>query len=66
MYFCLHLMNIVDTYIELYTDEKEKKIFLKYKDIQKGAVAKSYMKKDFLIYEEMCITHIYEEAVSRI
>jgi hypothetical protein len=36
-----------------YTDKKEKIIFLKYKDIQMGAVAKSYMRKGFLIYEEM-------------
>jgi hypothetical protein len=28
-------------------------MFLIYKEIQKGAVAKSYMKKGFLIYEEM-------------
>ncbi len=32
-----------------YTD----KIFLIYKEIQSGAVAKSYMRKGFLIYEEM-------------
>ncbi len=35
------------------TDEKEKKIFRIYKEIQSGAVAKSYMRKGFLIYEEM-------------
>jgi hypothetical protein len=46
----------------LYTDEKENKIFLKYKDIQMGSGAKSYMRKDFLIYGEM--RPIYEEAVS--
>jgi hypothetical protein len=34
---------------QLYTDKKEKKIFLIYKEIQKGAVAKSYMRKSFLI-----------------
>ncbi len=34
-----------------YTDKKENKIFLKYKEIQSGAVAKSYMRKGFLIYE---------------
>jgi hypothetical protein len=34
------------------TDKKEKKIFLKYKEIHMGAVAKSYMRKGFLIYEE--------------
>jgi hypothetical protein len=36
-----------------YTDKKEKKIFLICKEIQSGAVAKSYMRKGFLIYEEM-------------
>ncbi len=33
--------------------KKEKKIFLIYKEIQIGEVAKSYMRKGFLIYEEM-------------
>jgi hypothetical protein len=37
----------------LYTDKKENQIFLIYKKIQRGAVAKSYMRKGFLIYEEM-------------
>jgi hypothetical protein len=37
----------------LYTDKKENEIFLKYKEIPSGAVAKSYMRKGFLIYEEM-------------
>jgi hypothetical protein len=50
-----------------YTDKKENKMFLKYKEIQSGAVAKSYMRKGFLIYKEM---HKYfpinEEAVSHI
>ncbi len=36
-----------------YTDKKEKKIFLILKEIQMGSVAKSYMRKGFLIYEEM-------------
>jgi hypothetical protein len=35
-----------------YTDKK-KSIFLIYKKIPSGAVAKSYMRKGFLIYEEM-------------
>ncbi len=35
------------------TDKKEKKIFLVYKEIQKGTVAKSCMRKGFLIYENM-------------
>ncbi len=35
----------------MYTDKKEKKIFLIYWEIQSGAVAKSYIRKGFLIYE---------------
>jgi hypothetical protein len=35
------------------TDKKENKIFLINKEIQSGAVAKSYMRKFFLIFEEM-------------
>jgi hypothetical protein len=40
----------------VYTDKKENQIFLiyiLYKDIQSGAVAKLYMRKGFLIYEEL-------------
>ncbi len=40
-------------WINLYTDKKENQIFLIYKDIQIGAVAKSSMRKGFLVYEEM-------------
>ena len=36
-----------------YTDKKENQIFLINKEIQSGAVAKSYMRKSFLIYEEI-------------
>jgi hypothetical protein len=36
-----------------YTDKKENKLFLIYKEIQMGSVGKSYMRKGFLIYEEM-------------
>jgi hypothetical protein len=36
-----------------YTDKKENLIFLIYKEIQSGAVAKSYMRKSFLTNEEM-------------
>ena len=35
------------------TDKKSKKNFLIYKEIQSGAVAKSYMRKGFLINEQM-------------
>jgi hypothetical protein len=46
---------------------KKKKIFLMYKEIQSGPVAKSYMRIGFLRYEEMRkYFPIYEEAVSRI
>ncbi len=37
----------------LCTDKKENHIFLIFKEIHSGAVAKSYMRKGFLIYEEM-------------
>jgi hypothetical protein len=37
----------------LCTDKKENKIFLIYKELESGAAAKSYMRKGFLIYEEM-------------
>jgi hypothetical protein len=47
-----------------YTDKKETKIFLIYKEMQNGAVAKSYMVKGFLMYEEMRkYLTIFEEAV---
>jgi hypothetical protein len=50
-----------------HTDKKENKIFLIYKEIHMGAVAKSYMGKRFLIYEEMRkYIVIYEEAVNHI
>ncbi len=50
-----------------YTDKKENQIFLIYKEIQSGAVAKWYMRKGFLIYEEMRkYFPIYEEAVNHI
>jgi hypothetical protein len=42
----------------LHTDKKENKIFLIYKEIQMGSSAKPYMRKGFLLYEEMrkCFT----------
>ncbi len=51
----------------MYTDKKGNQIFLINKEIQNGAVAKSYMRQGFLIYEEMRkYFSIYEEAVSHI
>jgi hypothetical protein len=50
-----------------YTDKKEKKIFHTYKEIKMGAVAKSYIRKGFLIYERMRkYLVMYEEAVCHI
>jgi hypothetical protein len=40
----------------LYTDKKEKQTFLIYKELQNGAVAKSYMTNGLLIYGEI-FTH---------
>jgi hypothetical protein len=36
-----------------YTDKKETKTFIIYREIQMGSGAKSNMRKGFLIYEEM-------------
>jgi hypothetical protein len=49
-----------------YTDKKNE-IFVIYKEMHLGSVAKSYIRKGFLIYEEMgkYLTK-YEEAVSQI
>ncbi len=48
-----------------YTDKKENQIFLIYKEIHSGGVAKSYMRKGFPVYEEMRrYFPIYEKAVS--
>jgi hypothetical protein len=53
--------------LQAYTDKKEKKIFLTIKEILSGAVAKSYMRKGFLISEEMRkYFPIYEDAISHI
>ncbi len=52
---------------EGYTDQKENKIFLIHTEIQMGSGVKSYMRKGFLIYEEMRkLFPIYEDAVSHI
>jgi hypothetical protein len=37
---------------DIYTDKKENQTFLIYKEIQNGAVAKSYMTNGLLIYGE--------------
>jgi hypothetical protein len=47
-----------------HTDKKENGLFLIYKEIQMGSVAKSCMRNGFLIYEEMRkYLTIYEEVV---
>ena len=46
------------------TERKANQTFLKYKEILNGAVAKSYMRKGFLINEEMRkYLTIYEETL---
>ncbi len=63
----INLWNTVMPLCYTYTHKKENKIFLIYREIQSGAVAKSYMRKGFLIYEEMRkYFPNYEEAVSHI
>jgi hypothetical protein len=58
----LQLQNTMCTLIK-----KENQTFLIYKEIQMGSGAKSYMRKGFLIYEEMRkFFPIYEKAVSHI
>jgi hypothetical protein len=51
----------------MYTDKKENTIFPIYKEIQSGAVAKSYIRKGILIYEDMRkYLTIHEEAVRHV
>jgi hypothetical protein len=51
----------------VYTNEKENQFFPIYKEIRSGAVAKSYMRKDFPRNEEMGkYFPIYKEVVSYI
>jgi hypothetical protein len=53
--------------LQLHPDKNENKIFLILKEIQMGSGAKLYMRKGFLIYEEMRkYFTIDEEAVSHI
>jgi hypothetical protein len=50
-----------------YIDKKEIPFFLIYKEIQNEAVAKSYIRKGLLIYEEMLkYLTTYVEAVSHL
>jgi hypothetical protein len=51
--------------VDQYTDKKESQILLIYKEIQNGAVAKSYMRKGFLIYEEMPKYLNHEDSLRR-
>ncbi len=44
-------LQVCPNLIVLYTDRKENKIFFIYKEIQKGAVAKSYKTNGLLIYD---------------
>ncbi len=68
--YVMFLEAVCLRFVSCDTDEKEHKIFLIYKEIQMGSGAKSYMRKGFLIYEEMhkYFHHIWglEEVVSHI
>jgi hypothetical protein len=50
-----HIFIVIVYYIFAtpYTDKKENKIFLIYREIQMGSGAKSNIRKGFLIHEEM-------------
>ncbi len=50
LYFCLFIGLLTR---HICTDKKENQIFLIYKEIQNGAVAKSYMTNGLLIYGEI-------------
>ncbi len=45
------MLHLSASRAKLYTDKKENKIFLIYKKIQKGAIAKSYMTNGLVIYD---------------
>jgi hypothetical protein len=45
-------VHFVEYFVD-YTDKKENQIFLIYKEIQSGGVAKSYMTNGLLIYGEI-------------
>jgi hypothetical protein len=60
-------VSVVAHFFQPYALKKKKKNFPIYKELQSGAAAKSYMRKGFLIYEEMRkYFPIHEEAVSHI
>jgi hypothetical protein len=42
--------HVYCVYVTAYTDKKENKMFLIYKEIQKRSVAKSYITKGLIIY----------------
>ncbi len=66
----IHLLRVLNNPSFLQSSrliKKENKTFLIYKEIQMGSGAKSYMRKGFLIYEEMRkYFAIYMEAVTHI
>ncbi len=56
IYYRLYNICMYSVHCTLYTDKKEKKIFLIYREIQMASGAKSYFRKGFLIL------YIYEEV----
>jgi hypothetical protein len=60
------LLRFTLHFLQECTDKKENEIFLTYKEIQMGSVAKSSMRKGFLIYED-AVSHIqYDFATDHI
>jgi hypothetical protein len=61
------LSSMLKILLFFHTDKKDKEIFLIHQEIQMGSGAKSYLRKGFLIYEEMRkYFTIYEEDIGHI
>jgi len=56
-------VNCVCVTEELYTEKKENQIFLIFKEIQNGAVAKSYMTDGLLIYGDWGNIYAFHHTV---
>ncbi len=57
LYYFIHqtifIKNSINPQYVWYVDDKENKIYLIYKEIQKGEVAKSYMTNGLLIHDRI-------------
>jgi hypothetical protein len=55
--------NLIKLYFLNHTDKKENKVFLIYKEVQKGAVAKSYTTNGLLIYDEIFVHFLIRKPI---